>query len=226
MLSSLAGRSEAGAGFSRKVSTVGVRRMNAPGTAAPGSGALELPPFSLDVQALDLGGGVKAVGLELVETENREPVRGKDAAEIWSAVFPALAGDDSYVVDFFSHLERVREFCKSHEIGFRDAAERCVVLPQPNQEQLRQIFERFEGETFGIRSGAASQSADVALEGNLSKRGLDEYQPVYERYTFCAIGEPEDGGVTLLSESLWPSEVIRRMRPAVQPFDIHIARPN
>ncbi len=73
--------------------------MNAPGAAAPGSGALELPPFSLDVQALDLGGEVKAVGLELVETENREPVHGKDAAEIWSAVFPALAADDSYAVD-------------------------------------------------------------------------------------------------------------------------------
>jgi len=193
---------------------------------APGSGALELPPFSLDVQALDLGGEVKAVGLELVETENREPVRGKDAAEIWSAVFPALAGDDSYVVDFFSHLERVREFCKSHEIGFRDAAERCVVLPQPNQEQLRQIFERFEGETFGIRAGKAAQSADAALEGDLSKRGMDAYQLAYGRYTFCGICEPEDGWVTLLSESLWPSEVIRRVRPAVQPFDIHIARPN
>ena len=38
--------------------------MNTTGNAAPGSGALELPPFSLDVQALDLGGGVKAVGLE------------------------------------------------------------------------------------------------------------------------------------------------------------------
>jgi len=166
------------------------------------------------------------VGLELVETENREPVRGKDAAEIWSAVFPALAGDESYVVDFFSHIERVREFCKTREIALRDAAERCVVLPQPNQEQLRQIFERFEGETFGIRAGTAAQSADAALEGNLSSRGLDAYQPVYPRYTFCAICEPEDGWVTLLSESLWPSEVIRRVRPAVQPFDIHIARPN
>ena len=200
--------------------------MSTPRTAAPGSGALELPPFSLDVQALDLGGRVKAVGLELVETENRGPVRGKDAAEIWSAVFPALAGDESYVVDFFSHIERVREFCKTREITLRDAAERCVVLPQPNQEQLRQIFERFEGETFGIRAGTAAQSADAALEGNLSSRGLDAYQPVYPRYTFCAICEPEDGWVTLLSESLWPSEVIRRVRPAVQRFDIHIARPN
>ncbi len=200
--------------------------MNTSGTAAPGRGALELPPFSLDVQALDLGRDVKAVGLELVETENREPVRGKDAAEIWSAVFLALARNESYAVDFFSHIGRVREFCKMREMAWRGAAERCVVLPQPNQEQLRQIFERFEGETFGIRAGVASQSADAALEGDLSKRGLDAYHAVYARYTFCAICEPEDGWMTLLSDSLWPSEVIRRVRPAVQPFGIHIARPN
>jgi hypothetical protein len=200
--------------------------MSTTGAAAPGSGALELPPFSLDVQALDLGGGVKAVGLELVETENREPVRGKDAAAIWSGVFPALAGNESYAMDFFSHIERVREFCKTREIAWRDAVERCVVLPQPNQEQLRQIFERFEGETFGIRAGAVAQSMDAALEGDLSRRGLDAYQTAYARYTFCAICEPEDGWVTLLSETLWASEVIRRARPAVQPFDIYIARPN
>jgi hypothetical protein len=200
--------------------------MNAQGTAAPGSGALELPPFSLDVQALDLGGNIKSVGLELVETENREPVRGKDAAAIWSAVFPALAGSESYTVDFFSHIERVKEFCKMREIAFREAAERCVVLPQPNQELLRQVFERFAGETFGFRAGATTQSQDAALEGDLSKRGLDAYQSAYGRYAFCAICEPEDGWVTLLSESLWTSEVIRRVRPAVQPFDIYIARPN
>jgi len=114
--------------------------MNATGASAAGSGALELPPFSLDVQALDLGSDVKAIGLELVETENREPVRGKDAAEIWSAVFPALAGSEAYVLDFFSHLDRVREFCKPREIVWREAAERCLVLPQPSQEQLREIL--------------------------------------------------------------------------------------
>jgi len=200
--------------------------MNTSGVAAPGSGALELPPFSLDVQGLDLGGDVKAVGLELLETEEREPVRGKHAAAIWSAVFPALAGSEPYVVDFFSHIERVKEFCKLHEITLREVAERCVVLPQPNEEHLRQIFERFEGETFGIRVGTLAQSADAPLEGDLSRRGLDAYQQAYNRYTFCAICEPEDGWVTLLSESLWPSEIIRRVRPAVQPFDIHIARPN
>ena len=92
---------------------------------------------------------------------------------------------------------------------------------------LRDItFSVRKGETFCIRAGPPSQSADAALEGTLSKRGLDAYQPVYARYTFCAICEPKDGWVTLLSESLWPSEVIRRVRPAVQPFDIHIARPN
>jgi hypothetical protein len=200
--------------------------MSTPGAAVPGSDALELPPFSLDVQALDLGGEVKAVGLELVETENRAPVRGKDAAEIWSAVFPALAAGEPYAVDFFSHVERVREFCKMRQIALRDAAERCAVLPQPNQEQLRQIFERFGGETFGFRAGAGSQATDAALEGDLAKRGLDAYQAAYARYTFCAICEPEDGWATLLSESLEPSEIIRRLRPATQPFDVYIARPN
>jgi hypothetical protein len=188
--------------------------------------ALELPPFSLDVETLDLGPGVKAVGLELVETENREPVRGKQAAEIWSALFPALAGGEFYVVDFFSHIDRVQEFCKARKIEFREAGGRCVVLPQPGQAQLFQLFERFEGETFGMRAGAAAENPDGALEGDLSKRGVDAYQPAYERYFFCAICEPEDGWVTLLSVTLWASEAIRRVRPAVQPFDIYIARPH
>jgi hypothetical protein len=200
--------------------------MSATGNPVPGGDALELPPFSLDVESLNLGADVKAVGLELVETENREPVLGKQAAEIWSAVFPALVAGEPYVVDFFSHLDRIREFCKARGIVLREAAERCAVLSKPDQDQLRQIFERFEKETFGIRAGAAAHSPDAALEGDLSKRGLDAYQLGYTRYTFCAVCEPEDGWVTLLSESLWPSEVIRRLRPAVQPFDIHLARPN
>jgi hypothetical protein len=197
--------------------------MSLPPGAPPN--ALDLPPFSLDVETLDLGPGVKAVGLELVETENREPVRGKQAAEIWSALFPALAGGEFYVVDFFSHIDRVREFCKARKIEFREAGGRCVVLPQPRQAQLLQLFERFEGETFGMRAGAAAENPDGTLEGDLSKRGVDAYQSAYERYAFCAICEPEDGWVTLLSVTLWASEAIRRIRPAVQPFDIYIARP-
>jgi hypothetical protein len=197
--------------------------MSLPPGAPPG--ALELPPFSLDVEALDLGRDVKAVGLELIETENREPVRGKKAAEIWSAVFPALAGEELYVMDFFSHIDRVEEFCKARKIEFREAGGRSVVLPQPQQGQLFQLFERFAGETFGIRAGAAAGTPDAGLEGDLSKRGVDAYQLAYERYVFCAICEPEDGWVTLLSATLWASEVIRRVRPAMLPFDIYIARP-
>src|SRR5450432_2751720 len=156
-------------------------------TVSGASGPLELPPFSLDVQAMDLGPGVKAVGLELVETENREPVRGPQAAEIWSAVVPSLTADDTYVVDFFSHVDRVTEFCTTHEIKFREGAGRCLVLPEPSQEQLRELFERFEKETFGLRAGTAAETPDPSLEGELSKRGLDAYQDAYTRYTFCAV---------------------------------------
>ena len=111
-------------------------------------------------------------------------------------------------------------------VSYRNAAERCLVVPKPTQEQLLDLFGRFEAETFGFRVGQAAQTADSALEGELSKRGLDAYQAAYARYTFCAVCEPEDGWITLLSETLWPSEVIRRIRPALQPFNVHIARPN
>jgi len=198
--------------------------MSLPPEAVPG--AFELPALSLDVEAQDLGNEVKAVGLELIETNDREPVRGAQAAEIWSAAFPALAADEYLVVDFFSHLERVREFCDAHKIKYREAAGRCLVLPRPSASQLRQLFERFEGETFGLRAGVAAENSDPALEGDLSKRGVDAYEPAYPRYTFCAICDLQDGWVTLLSATLWASEVIRRLRPALQSFDLYLARPH
>ena len=73
--------------------------MSAPGKPPLDPSALQLPPFSLGVETLDLGADVKAVGLELLETESREPVRGKEAADIWSGVFPALVGGDPSVAD-------------------------------------------------------------------------------------------------------------------------------
>jgi hypothetical protein len=185
-----------------------------------------LPPYSLDVQPMELGEDTKAIGLELLETESREPLRGSVAAQIWSASFPALAAKEGLVVDFFSHLERVREFCKLHGLVFRETASRCLVLTQPSQEQLRLVFERFEKETFGIRVGAKAEQEDVVLENELSHCGLDGYQAAYSRYTFCAVCEPEDGWVTLLSDKLWASEVIRRVRPALQPFEVYLARPH
>jgi hypothetical protein len=187
--------------------------------------APDLPPYSLDVQALDLGSGTKSVGLELIETESREPLAGQEAAQIWAASFPALAAKEHYAVDFFSHLGRVREFCAAHNIDFREASGRCLVVSQPSVEILRQLILRFERETFGFRAGAATQGEDPILEGELSKRGLDAYEGAYRRYTFCAICEASEGWVTVLSETLWPSEIIRRVRPALQPFDVYIAQP-
>lgn len=187
--------------------------------------ALDLPPYSLDVQAMELGADTKAVGLELIETESREPLRGAEAAEIWAAAFTALPAKEPCALDFFSHLERVRDFCKAHSIDFRESAPRCLVIQQPSAETLRLLLLRFDAETFGLRAGQAAQQEDPALEKELSHHGLDAYQSAYPRYTFCAICELSDGWVTLLSESLWPSEIIRRVRPALQPFDVYIARP-
>ena len=187
--------------------------------------APELPLYTLDVQAMDLGASSKAVGLELLETESREPVRGKEAALIWGAALPALAAKEPLVVDFFSHLEQVREFCKVHELAFREAANRCLVLTPLQPLELQEIFERFAKETFGLRVGPAAETEDPAVEGELSERGIDAYQNAYTRYTFCAVCEPEDGWVTLLSEKLWASEVIRRVRPALQAHDVYLVRP-
>jgi hypothetical protein len=185
----------------------------------------ELPPYSLDVQAMDLGAETKAVGLELIETESREPLRGPEAIEIWSSVFVALTAKNLFVLDFFSHLDRVRDFCKVNEISYRESAGRCLVIQQPPQESLRKLLGRFEGETFGLRAGSLAHNEDLALENELSQRGLDAYQNAYPRYEFCGICDLSDGWVTVLSEKLWASEIIRRVRPALQPFDVYIARP-
>ncbi|HEY2459258.1 MAG TPA: hypothetical protein VGI16_00540 [Candidatus Acidoferrum sp.] len=199
--------------------------MSAVNPSQANGGTVDLPPFSLDVQALDLGEGIKSVGMELLGTESREPVRGAEAAEIWAAALQGLCGNEPFVLDFFSHIERVTAFCEMQEIAFREATGRCIVLTQPDEQQVRKLFERFEAETFGMRAGAAAQNPDSDLEEALSHRGLDAYQAAYARYTFCAVCEPEDGWITVLSNTLWTSEVIRRVRPAVQAFDIHIARP-
>src|SRR5207245_3334546 len=63
-------------------------------------------PYVLEVEPLYLGADVKAVGLELIDRESREPARGADAARIWAAALPVLAAAEPWVLDFFSHLER------------------------------------------------------------------------------------------------------------------------
>jgi hypothetical protein len=200
--------------------------MSGPANGSAESEALDLPAFSLDVQALDLGTDVKAIGLELLETDSREPVRSKEAAEFWAAALPLLANNEAYVLDFFSHLDRVREFCAARNVAFRDTGARSLLISQPSREELKEICERFAAVSFGLRSGERTKETDAELAGELSGHGVDGYRNAYRRYSFCAICELDDGWVTLLSETLWPSEVARRLRPAAQEFSVYISRPN
>lgn len=186
--------------------------------------------YLLDIEPLDLGAEVKSVGLDLVEAdENREPVRGADAARIWSRVLQATAGTEPWALDFFSHIERVRDFCKLHDITFREANQRSIVVPAPAPAALESLLERFETETFGVRAGAlvaAGAKGDPELEGELARRGVDAYRAAFPNYFFCGICAFEDASLVLLSEKLWASEVIRRVRPAIKGLDVEVRLPN
>ena len=89
------------------------------------------PEYILEVEPLDLGADVKAVGLDLTEIESREPVRGRDAAGVWGAALGALAGSEPWALDFFSHLDRVRDYCRLHQIAFEEkAGGHALVVPE------------------------------------------------------------------------------------------------
>jgi len=175
---------------------------------------------------MDLGADVKAVGLELIKPESREPVRGPDAARAWAAVLTALAGDEPWALDFFSHADRVRDFCVRHGISSRDTGPRSLVVAPPGVESLEALFTRFEGETFGVRAGGPLATGDAALERDLARRGVDAYHPAYGKYLFCAVCDFENGFLTLLTNRLWASEVIRRVRPALDGLPVSISRPH
>lgn len=182
--------------------------------------------YIMEIGALDLGEQTRAAGIELIERESREPLRGELAAGIWAALLPALAGSDFFTLDFFSHLDRVREFCRAKGISFHEPSGRCLVIPQPLPEQLESLLARFAGETFGMRAGPAARQGDAVLENELSRVGLDAYQEAYGRYAFCAVCELEVGWITVLSEKLWPAEIIRRAKPAVDGFQVEVLRPS
>jgi hypothetical protein len=179
--------------------------------------------YLLGVEPLDLGPDVRSVGLELVEADEiGEPARGSDAARIWSRVLRATAGQDPWALDFFSHLPRVRDFCQRHEIVYRESSQQSVVIPAPEAPALKSLLERFEDETFGVRAGGPLLSGDAALEGELARRGVDAYHSAFPRYFFCAVCAFEEGSLVFLSEKLWASEVIRRVRPALNGLDVQV----
>jgi hypothetical protein len=181
--------------------------------------------YRLEVGALDLGPEVKAIGLELIDPQTREPVTGSDAAGIWSALLLALAVGEPWAIDFYSHVERVREFCLLHRIGFREPNARTIIISEIPQEQLQVLLERFAGETFGMRAGSLLVSGDPAVEGELAARGIDAYHAAFPRYAFCAVCDFEAGFLTVLSNSLWASEVIRRAQTVLASLSVEIARP-
>ena len=180
----------------------------------------------LEVEALDLGADVKAVGLELIEAESREPLPAAESARIWGRALPALVGSEPWALDFFSHLDRLRDFCGHHDIAYREAAKRTVVIAPPEPEQLETLFERFAGETFGARAGGVLPDADAALEGDLARRGVDAYHPAFPNYFFCGVCDFENGFLTLLSNRLWASEVVRRLSPALHDLKVVVSQPS
>jgi hypothetical protein len=182
--------------------------------------------YLLEAEPLDLGPDVRAVGMELVEAdENREPVRGLDAARVWSRVLIATAATEPWCLDFFSHLDRVRGYCELHKITHREASERCLVIPAIEIAALEPLIDRFQRETFGVRAGQLASSADASLETDLGRRGMDAYHSAFQNYYFCGICGFEDGSLVLLSEKLWASEVIRRVRPLVEDLEIEVRLP-
>lgn len=184
------------------------------------------PIYILEVEPLDLGADIKAVGLDLVEIETREPVRGVDAAKLWAAALTALPGADPWGFDFFSHLDRVREYCRMHGVAFEEKASgNSIVIPSPPGDMLAALVERFAGETFGIRAGALFAAGDAAIEGDLAKRGVDAYHNAFRNYLFCAVCDFENGFLTLLTEKLWTSEVLRRIKPVTADMPVEVARP-
>src|SRR5208337_2336975 len=96
--------------------------------------------YLLDIERLDLGADVKAVGLDLVEDDaDREPARGEEAARVWSRVLTATAGPEPWVIDFFSHIERVRDYCDRQQITYRETAVRSLVVPAPEATILEAL---------------------------------------------------------------------------------------
>jgi hypothetical protein len=180
--------------------------------------------YRLEVAALDLG-DVPSVGLELIDPETREPVTGGKAARIWAATLPSLAGEDPWTLDFFAHLEHVRDFCRSRGISFREPNPRVLVIAQPSGENLAVLCERFAGETFGVRAGATVATGDANVEQELARRGVDAYHAALPQYRFCAVCDFENGFLTLLGSQIWASEVIRRARAALASLQVDVTRP-
>jgi len=182
--------------------------------------------YVLEVEPIDLGADVKAVGFDLMEVESREPAHGSDAAKIWASTLGALSGNEQWGIDFFAHLDRVRDYCNLHAVHYEEKSSgHLLVIPSLPAESLSILLERFAGETFGVRAGAPLAAGDAAVEAELARHGVDAYHSAFRNYLFCAVCDFANGFLTLLTEKLWTSEVLRRVRPALTDLPVEVARP-
>lgn len=175
----------------------------------------------LEVRKLELGEDVRAVGLELQASED-EPAGGAAAAAVWARVLSALAGEEPWAIDFFSHLKRVSEFCARHGIAAREEAGRAMVIAEPERDQMEELFARFEDETFGARAGEKLEEKDEELERELVHHGLDAYHHAYGRYLFCGVCEFGEGSLVVLSESLGAGEIVGRVKAALEGMEVEV----
>ena len=89
----------------------------------------------------------------------------------------------------------------------------------------QRILERFAGETFGLRAGAPLLVGDASVEGALAERGVDAYHATFSQYLFCCVCDFQGGFLTVLSNQLWASEIIRRARSALENLRVEVTRP-
>jgi len=175
----------------------------------------------LEIGTLDIGDDVRAVGLDL-RAEDEEPARGPEAAAIWARVLPALAGDEEWALDFFAHLNRVRDYCERHSIAAWEEPGHALVVPAPPRDELEALCARFEGETFGARAGQALAARDAELERELVRRGLDAYHRAFSRYFFCAVCDFVGGSLLVLSEELGDEQVLELVRAALDGLEVEV----
>ncbi|MGH9704174.1 MAG: hypothetical protein ACRD4K_12440, partial [Candidatus Acidiferrales bacterium] len=81
------------------------------------------------------------------------------------------------------------------------------------------------GETFGARAGGPLKGGDPSLEADLAHRGVDAYHTVFPNYLFCAVCNFEDGSLVFLSNQLWATEVVRRIRPLLTEMKVDVRVP-
>ena len=157
--------------------------------------------YVMEVEPLDLGADVKAVGLDLMEVESREPAKGSDAARIWAATLGALPGTEPWSLDFFAHLDRVREYCCLHSVAFEEKSSgHSLVIPAPSPEALTGLIERFVRHRQGhvlrqLPAGAFDGGAAKPLEFGLAVgvAGQAGFDPHRDGEQAGEAGQNEDG---------------------------------